>query len=229
MTEINPVGTTTQTSTATTTAAQTEESAVTAETITSDFDTFIQLLTAQVRNQDPLSPLDSTQFVEQLATFSNLEQQVRSNDTLDSIAAMIGDMQSMLASEWIGEQIEVESSWVPYTGDAVEFTFDLPENADRAALTVRDPSGNEIFTQALDADAPSQSWLGQTSAGGLASPDGLYNFSIDLYSGDDFLGALAPRIITTVTDISSENGKTSLGTSAQLSADVESARKVTAE
>jgi flagellar basal-body rod modification protein FlgD len=54
-----------------------------------DFDTFLTLLTAQVENQDPLAPLDSTQFVEQLATFSALEQQVTTNDHLEKIAALL--------------------------------------------------------------------------------------------------------------------------------------------
>ncbi len=54
-----------------------------------EFDTFLTLLTAQIRNQDPLAPLDSTQFVEQLATFSNLELQAEGNQTLESIARMI--------------------------------------------------------------------------------------------------------------------------------------------
>lgn len=54
-----------------------------------DFNAFLSLLTAQVRHQDPLAPLDSTQFVEQLATFSALEQQVRTNEHLEAIGALI--------------------------------------------------------------------------------------------------------------------------------------------
>lgn len=57
-----------------------------------EFNNFLQLLTAQIRNQDPLEPLDSTQFVEQLATFSSLEQQVQSNSRLDTIAATLSDL-----------------------------------------------------------------------------------------------------------------------------------------
>ncbi len=54
-----------------------------------DFSTFITLLTAQIRNQDPLAPLDSTQFVEQLATFSNLELQAKGNQTLEEISRLL--------------------------------------------------------------------------------------------------------------------------------------------
>ncbi|MEM6649158.1 MAG: flagellar hook capping FlgD N-terminal domain-containing protein [Pseudomonadota bacterium] len=56
-----------------------------------EFNQFLQLLTAQVENQDPLQPLDSTQFVEQLATFSSLEEQVQTNDLLASILSELRD------------------------------------------------------------------------------------------------------------------------------------------
>ena len=58
-------------------------------TIGEEFDTFLTLLTAQIRNQDPLAPLDSTQFVEQLATFSSVELQAKSNGLLEDIAQML--------------------------------------------------------------------------------------------------------------------------------------------
>lgn len=54
-----------------------------------EFNTFLRLLTAQIKNQDPLAPLDSTQFVEQLATFTNLEMQAKSNQTLEEIAFLL--------------------------------------------------------------------------------------------------------------------------------------------
>jgi len=54
-----------------------------------EFNTFLRLLTAQIKNQDPLAPLDSTQFVEQLATFTNLEMQAEGNQTLEEIAFLL--------------------------------------------------------------------------------------------------------------------------------------------
>ena len=80
-----------------TTAAQTEATTPTptpqSETA-EEFETFLTLLTAQIRNQDPLAPLDSTQFVEQLATFSALELQVETNQKLDQISALLTEQQS---------------------------------------------------------------------------------------------------------------------------------------
>lgn len=54
-----------------------------------EFNTFLELLTAQIRNQDPLAPVDSTQFVDQLATFSNLELQAKNNQILEGIATLL--------------------------------------------------------------------------------------------------------------------------------------------
>ncbi|MBL4854218.1 MAG: hypothetical protein JKY25_08275 [Robiginitomaculum sp.] len=59
------------------------------QTTGAEFSTFLTLLTAQIRNQDPLAPLDSTQFVEQLATFSNLELQAKGNQSLELISALL--------------------------------------------------------------------------------------------------------------------------------------------
>ncbi len=189
------------------------------------FDTFIKLLTAQVQNQDPLEPLDSTQFVEQLATFSALEQQVRSNTSLESIAAMMSDLHTIVASQWLGQNVSVESSWVPFTSDAVNFVVDTPADVDRAVLSVRDNSGNVVWTQTLDTSAESYSWDGHMQSGDEAAPEGLYQFGIDLYSSGTYLGTVAPRILTTVTDIGNEDGSVVFGTSASLTTDANNIRK----
>lgn len=78
----------------TTTPASSQEGgfssvAESANSVNDQFDTFLTLLTAQIKNQDPLAPTDSTQFVEQLATFSNLELQAKNTAILEEISAMI--------------------------------------------------------------------------------------------------------------------------------------------
>ena len=191
-----------------------------------EFNSFIKLLTAQVRNQDPLSPMDSTQFVEQLATFSNLEQQVRGNESLESIATMIGDLHGMLASEWLGESVSVESSWVPYSGKPVDFTVDTPDQATAGVLNVRDGDGQTIWTEELDLSEGSYTWDGSTADGVEPPVDSLFEFGIDMYEGETYLGTAAPRIITEVTNVASENGQMRLGTSSRLTADMMSVRRV---
>ena len=191
-----------------------------------EYNTFLRLLTAQIKNQDPLEPLDSTQFVEQLATFSSLEQQVRSNDSLASIATMMGDLHAIVASEWLGQTVSVESSWVPYAGSPVNFGFDAPDEANRAVLTIRDTDGNVTWSETLDTSAETHTWDGKLQSGETAPLDSLHQFSIDLYHGSDYLGSVAPRVMTTVTDVASENGQLRLGTAMNVSTDIGAVRKV---
>lgn len=191
-----------------------------------EFDNFLKLLTAQLRNQDPLSPLDSTQFVEQLATFSSLEQQVRGNASLESMASMIGDIHAMFASEWIGKSVTVESSWVPYSGQSVDFMVNAPDAADKAILNIKDSAGETIWTNALDLSDETHSWNGQTLSGVEAQTDQIFEFGIDLYSGTNFLGTAAPQVKTTVTNVANENGTMRVGTSSNLSASVDKVSKI---
>ena len=212
----------TQTQTNTQTTADTGATAAIGE----EFMTFIHLLTAQVKNQDPLSPMDSTQFVEQLATFSALEQQVKSNESLGSIATMIGDLHAMLASEWLGQKVAVESSWVPYSGDPIEYSVDKPDGADRAVLTISDAEGEALWSETLDLDEATHTWDGKLQSGEQAALDTLFEFGIEMYSGDTYLGTVAPKVITTVTDVGSENGAMRIGTASHLTSNLDSVEKL---
>lgn len=207
-------------------ASSASPSSSTSNAISSEFETFIRLLTSQVRNQDPLAPLDSTQFVEQLATFSTLEQQVLSNKNLGSIAGMIGDLHALAAGEWLGQAVMVESSWVPFSGEPIDFGADLPSDIDRAALTVRDSEGNTIWTEDIDHNANLHRWTGETTSGETAASEQIYQISVDAFRGDEFLGSTVPQIVTTVTDVGSENGSLRLGTAINVSGDLSTVRRL---
>lgn len=192
-----------------------------------EFTNFLTLLTAQVQNQDPLSPLDSTQFVEQLATFSSLEQQVRSNDSLDAIASTLTELQTLIAQEWLGQTVAVETATLPYIGDPIEFTFDAPANTERAELTVRNRNGSIVFSSRVDPGQTSHLWEGQTNDGQVIPNDTLLDFSIDFFSDDgQFLGSQPPQVITTVNNVANEQGKVRLGTGLKMSAGIEDVRRI---
>ncbi len=192
-----------------------------------EFNSFIKLLTAQMRNQDPLAPLDSTQFVEQLATFSALEQQVRSNSRLDSIATMMNDMTGLLASQWLGQAVSIEASTVPYSGDNIEFSVNAPLGTERSILTVKDAAGQAVWTETLDAGATVHSWDGRLQSGAKAASGEIYSFSIDTYDADDVrITAVLPQVRTTVTSISSENGILYANTAANLVTELGKVKKI---
>jgi len=221
MSEINPVTTTGTTST-TSTAASTLDT----DTFSEDFDAFLQLLTAQIQNQDPLEPLESTQFVEQLATFSSLEQQVKTNDTLESIATMIGDLHSAAASEWLGQDVAVASQYVAYEGTPIEFEVNPAFEYDAAVFTVTDSQNQAVWQEDLDVSQQRHDWNGEQLGASIPVSNGVYQFQIDLFSNGQPIASTQADIVSTVTTIANEDGKLKLGTNNYLSTDLGSVRKV---
>ncbi|MEL6728466.1 MAG: flagellar hook capping FlgD N-terminal domain-containing protein [Pseudomonadota bacterium] len=232
MTDINPA---TATGTSTTTGATTSASANSTDsdaafsttTIGEDFNTFLQLLTAQIQNQDPLAPMDSTQFVDQLATFSSLEQQVETNQTLESIASMIGDLHSSLGSEWLGQDVAVRSQYVAYEGAPIQFEFDQGVDYDRAVLTVTDSQNNPVWQGDLDNAQTRHTWDGNVLGESTQAPNGIYSFQIDLYKDGVPVATRQPDIISRVTALGTENGQLKFGTDTHLTTDLNNLRKVT--
>ncbi len=193
-----------------------------------EFNAFLKLLTAQMRNQDPLAPLDSTQFVEQLATFSSLEQQVQSNSALETIASMMNDMTGLLAGQWIGQTVSFEAPNIPFTGDNVVFAVDAPAATESSVLTIKNSSGQQVWTETLDPEAAVHAWDGSLSSGGAATPGETYTFTIHNYdANNNRIGSSSPQLITTVTAISSEDGVLVANTAAQISSELSRVTKLT--
>jgi flagellar basal-body rod modification protein FlgD len=218
---------TTVTSTTQTQTQSTATSSSSSQAFGEEFNSFIKLLTAQVRNQDPLSPLDSTQFVEQLATFSALEQQVNSNTNLQSIATMLNDMTGLLASQWLGQSVSIEAANAPYTGEDVTFSIDAPGGTERSVLSILDSSGQTVWVETLDPEEDIHTWNGALASGGTATKDDVYTFNIDTYDADGtHLGTISPQIRTKVTSIASENGVLYVNTTAGLVSELASITKI---
>ncbi|MEL7540965.1 MAG: flagellar hook capping FlgD N-terminal domain-containing protein [Pseudomonadota bacterium] len=222
MSEINPA-----TTPGTTTTGST--SAISASTVSEDFDTFLQLLTAQIRNQDPLAPLDSTQFVEQLATFSSLEQQVETNQTLGNIAAMIGDLHSALASEWLGQDVAVSAKHIAYEGEPVEFEVSPAFDYDEAVLTVTDTNNQVVWQEKLDADNQRHTWNGEVLDAASPANKGVYELQVDLFANGQALATTQAEIISKITTLANDNGQLKLGTNNYLTTDLDGVRKLSAD
>lgn len=139
----------------------------------SDFDDFLTLLTSQLRNQDPLQPLDSTQFVEQLASFSAVEQQVGMNARLDTLIGQGSGSEIGALAAWLGREVEGTGIAYRFDGSALEVTPPGDGAAQSAAMAVLNAEGEEIARVPFDPEADRVSWNGQTAEGLSASP-GLY-------------------------------------------------------
>ena len=186
--------TTTATSQTTSTATATESSLATAA---SDFDTFLQLLTAQLRNQDPLSPLDSTQFVEQLASFSAVEQQIQTNAKLDALTERLGVSAIDEASQWIGRDVETVSGAAHFEGEALSYV--IPEGAvgTTTEVVVSDLGGNVVYREESDNQRRAFTWGGESSDGAIA-PNGDYFVTVNRFEDGEQIAAEQPIAFTRV-------------------------------
>jgi flagellar basal-body rod modification protein FlgD len=104
--------------------------------ITADFEMFLQMLTAQLKNQDPLNPMESTEYATQLATFSGVEQQVRTNELLETLTNGSATQGIGQLSGWIGMQAAAEMP-VAFSGAPVTVQTTPAARADRLELSCR--------------------------------------------------------------------------------------------
>lgn len=157
-----------------------------ASKITSDFDTFLRMLTVQMQNQDPLNPIDSADYAVQLATFSGVEQQVRTNQLLVDMQSRFQQMGMTEMAGWIGQEAR---SPAPVRFDGVPVTV-LPTpatGADRAVLVVKDARGTLVSREEIPATAAPYQWLG-ADAQGNPLPPGAYALSLESLRGETVIG-----------------------------------------
>ncbi len=154
--------------------------------ISSDFDTFLKMLTAQMQNQDPLNPIDSTDYATQLATFSGVEQQMRSNDLLTSLGSQMAVLGMSQLAGWVGQEARAEAPvWMD--GDPVTMQLTPATGADSAVLAVRNAAGEVVAREVVPIKAGLYEWLGGDAAGDPL-PDGIYSLSLESYSAETLLG-----------------------------------------
>ena len=154
--------------------------------ISSDFNTFLKMLTTQIKNQDPTNPMDSSDFAVQLATFSGVEQQVKTNDLLGSLGTQFGVMGMSQLGVWVGQEARA-SGPVWMEGQPVTITYDSAAGADRAVLAVRNEQGTVVGRENVTLGKGPYEWRGLDVAG-QPLPKGKYSLTLESYRGDEKLG-----------------------------------------
>lgn len=157
--------------------------------ISSDFDTFLKLLTAQMKNQDPLNPIDSADYATQLATFSGVEQQMRTNDLLGNLGSQMSVLGMSQLAAWVGQEARADAPvWMD--GDPVTMQLSPAIGADKAVLVVKNAAGQLVSRETVPTVAGQYDWLGGDAAGDPL-PDGVYSLTLESYSGETLLGEAA--------------------------------------
>ena len=173
--------------------------------ISSDFETFLRMLTVQMENQDPLNPVDSSDYAVQLATFSGVEQQVQTNDLLRSLATQLvsGGMAQMAA--WVGKEARAPTA-AYFDGGAITLAPNPVTIAQRAEIIVKNEAGDEVERFDIPIGAEPLEWSGLDAQGNSREP-GLYSFEVVSYSGDDILAQDAVDVYSMVTEVRSQGGE----------------------
>lgn len=180
------------------TGSSSSASTSTASDLTADFETFLLMLTTQAQNQDPLEPMDSSEYAAQLAQFSMVEQQVLSNDNLSALISQINLQTASSMSSWLGKEVRAPTP-VAFEGTAITLIPSFEVGADSAELVVTDAGGLEVARSAVDPNATSLTWNGLDKNGNTL-PNGTYTLEIESFSGGEAIGTTNPEFYARVTE-----------------------------
>lgn len=165
-----------------------------------DFNQFLTLLTTQLANQDPLSPMDTTEFTNQLVLFAGVEQQIASNENLEELISLSGGNQAVQAVSYIGKSVEANGNIFQLTDDGAELGYDLDAEAQTATILIFDPNDTLVLLEPANIEAGRHSfkWDGRNSEGVLLDP-GAYSFAVSAID-EDSAGIDVGTSVTGVVD-----------------------------
>ncbi|MDP5349567.1 MAG: flagellar hook assembly protein FlgD [Paracoccaceae bacterium] len=185
-------------------AAQTAPAPV----INSDFETFLKMLTTQLKNQDPLNPIESSDFAVQLATFSSVEQQVMTNDLLSGLSGQMGQMGMAQLATWVGMEARAPMP-APFDGFPVSVYPTVSPTADAARIVIRNAQGSVVESLPLSLDQQMFEWTGRDAAGQFF-PSGLYGFEVENYNNGDLTSTTTAEVYHRIEEARLDAGRTIL-------------------
>lgn len=194
-----------------TTQRSTQNSEASRKTLAGDLSQFLNLLTTQLKYQDPLSPMDSTEFTAQLAQFASVEQGIATNKNLESLIGLTQASQISTGVSYIGRTIEAETNIGALVNGRADFLYNLPKSAASSVLTVRDANGNVVYTKPAETTAGSHkfTWDGRDT-NGTRLPDGPYSVSIAAKDAKNEAITVATRMLGRVEGVVTSEGSVSL-------------------
>ena len=143
--------------------------------LSENFDTFLNLLTTQLQNQDPTSPMETEAFTNQIVQFSALEQQIAQSDKLEELLAAERTSQAAAAVGYLGKTIETKLSATQLSAGNAPISYGLPAGVDEVTVTVFDSDGSVVATLdgTTDEGLNEITWDGKNGQG-IDNPDGIY-------------------------------------------------------
>lgn len=180
-----------------------------AKKATVDYEAFLKLLTAQLRNQDPLAPMDATQFMTQLAQLSTVEQSMKTNDTLTQVLDTLKSSGMRMDMAFLGRKVEATSNTIALANGKGELAYAIAGTPASVKVEVLDKDGKAISSSAGSTQAGRQtfSWNGRMTNGSTA-PDGSYTVRITAKDKEGNALDSASVITDTVAEVRNVDGAT---------------------
>ncbi len=176
-------------------AAQSAAAAATGSTkslkqLTSNFDTFLNLLTTQLKNQDPLEPMDSNEFTQQLVQFSQVEQQINANQNLESLISLTKGSIASDAVSYLGKTLTLTDGMASLANGAATWAYSLNDDADKVRLMVLNEKGKPVYAGNGEtaAGAHAFNWNGEDNLGNKV-PAGAYMLKVIATNGEAPIGS----------------------------------------
>ncbi|MCF2871621.1 flagellar hook assembly protein FlgD [Octadecabacter sp. G9-8] len=176
--------------------------------ISSDFDTFLKMLTVQMENQDPLNPTDSSEYAQQLATFSGVEQQVLTNDLLNALMVQMNTTGMAQMADWVGKEARATAP-AYFDGSPVTLAPNPASVADKVELVVFNAAGDEVQRMEIPKSSDPIEWAG-TDINGTPFPSGIYQFQVESSSNGEVVLSEMSDVYAKVQEVRSENGESIL-------------------
>ena len=173
-----------------------------------DFDQFLQLLTVQLQNQDPLNPTDTAEFTNQLVAFSGVEQQINTNQKLDNLVSLQLSNTFSSALGYVGLDASYVSSEAFYDGsNDVKINYAISGDSADTTINIFDEAGDLVFSQDVSDDDSVEgfTWDG-TSTGGQALGPGTYSVRVDALDAQQNSLTTSTVVTGRIRGVETQNG-----------------------
>ncbi len=186
------------------------------KSIADNFDTFLSILTTQLKNQNPLDPMDTNQFTQQLVQFTGVEQQLKTNTFLEALMKSSQNSTNTDAVSYIGKEVTAAGTQAQLKGGGATWSYTAEALVSDAKVTIKDANGNVVYSEtgSLQKGAGNFLWDGKGSDGQI-KPDGTYTISIDgkNLAGKDVAISTSTTGVVTGVDFSGVEPILTVGTS----------------
>ncbi len=172
--------------------------------LTSNYNQFLTLLTTQLQNQDPTSPMTSDTFTSELAQFAGVEQQIQTNTNLTQLLSLNQDNEVSQGTSLVGRQAVASSSQLPLQNGSAELQIS-PTSAETVGIAITNSAGSVVKTQTLSLPAGTTNWTwnGQDDSGNTLS-DGSYSAAVVTQDSSGNTTTVPFSVVGTITGVSKD-------------------------